>query len=95
MRIKITLRCNECKQRNYNTMKNKKNTPDKLELNKYRSKWFREMRSELKKVVWPTASTTAKNTGTVLLCSLVVGACIWIFDYVAVSAVHLLIGLAG
>ena len=27
MRIKITLRCNECKQRNYNTMKNKKNTP--------------------------------------------------------------------
>ena len=26
---------NECKQRNYNTMKNKKNTPDKLELNKY------------------------------------------------------------
>ena len=43
---------------------------------KDRSKWFREMRSELKKVVWPTASTTAKNTGTVLLCSLVVGACI-------------------
>ena len=27
MRIKITLRCNECKQRNYNTMKNKKNHP--------------------------------------------------------------------
>ena len=25
----------ECKQRNYNTMKNKKNTPDRLELNKY------------------------------------------------------------
>ena len=24
-RIKITLRCSECKQRNYNTMKNKKN----------------------------------------------------------------------
>ena len=62
---------------------------------KDRGKWFREMRSELKKVVWPTGKTTAKNTGTVLLCSLVVGACIWIFDYVAVSAVHLLIGLAG
>ncbi|MDR0904719.1 MAG: 50S ribosomal protein L33 [Oscillospiraceae bacterium] len=35
MRVKITLRCNECKQRNYQTNKNKKNTPDKLELNKY------------------------------------------------------------
>ncbi|MGX8698423.1 MAG: 50S ribosomal protein L33 [bacterium] len=34
-RIKITLRCSECKQRNYNTTKNKKNTSGKLELNKY------------------------------------------------------------
>ena len=29
MRVKVTLRCNECKQRNYNTMKNKKNSPDR------------------------------------------------------------------
>lgn len=35
MRVKITLACTECKQRNYNTKKNKKNTPDRLELNKY------------------------------------------------------------
>ena len=33
MRVKITLRCNECKQRNYNTMKNKKT--DRLEMKKY------------------------------------------------------------
>ena len=30
MRVKITLRCNECKQRNYNTVKNKKNDPDQI-----------------------------------------------------------------
>ncbi len=35
MRVKVTLACTECKQRNYNTMKNKKNTPDRLEMNKY------------------------------------------------------------
>ena len=35
MRVKVTLACTECKQRNYNTMKDKKNTPDRLELNKY------------------------------------------------------------
>ena len=35
MRVKVTLRCNECKQRNYNAMKKKKITPDKLELSKY------------------------------------------------------------
>lgn len=34
-RVKITLRCNECKQRNYNTKKNKKNTPDRVEMKKY------------------------------------------------------------
>ena len=43
---------------------------------KDRGKWFREMKSELKKVIWPSAGSTAKNTGTVLLCSLIVGACI-------------------
>ena len=35
MRTRITLACSECKQRNYNTMKNKKNDPDRIEMNKY------------------------------------------------------------
>ena len=65
------------------------------EKKKDRGRWFREMRSELKKIVWPTPQKTAKDTGTVLLFSLLVGVCIWIFDYAAYSAVQLLIGLAG
>ena len=60
---------------------------------KDRGRWFREMKSDLKKVVWPSGKETMKNTGTVLLCSLVVGAFIWIFDAVAVLAVNTLIGL--
>ena len=43
---------------------------------KDRGRWFREMRSELKKVVWPTPQKVAKNTGTVILYSAAVGACI-------------------
>ncbi|MGI6317070.1 MAG: 50S ribosomal protein L33 [Christensenellales bacterium] len=35
MRTRITLACNECKQRNYDTMKNKKNDPDRITLSKY------------------------------------------------------------
>ena len=35
MRNKITLACTECHQRNYDNMKNKKNDPDRLEMNKY------------------------------------------------------------
>ncbi len=33
--IRITLECTECKQRNYDTTKNKKNDPDRIELKKY------------------------------------------------------------
>ena len=63
------------------------------EKKKDRGRWFREMRSELKKIVWPSSKQVMKNTGIVLLCSLLVGVCIWIFDAVAVLAVDTLIGL--
>ena len=62
---------------------------------KDRGLWFREMKSELKKVVWPTRKTVMANTGTVLLCSLLIGACIWIFDFVAVTAVQMIISVLG
>ena len=62
---------------------------------KDRGLWFREMKSELNKVVWPNKQTVLKNTGTVLLCSAVIGACIWIFDFVAVSAVQMILNVFG
>ena len=34
MRVKVTLACTECKQRNYVTKKNKKNDPDRIEMKK-------------------------------------------------------------
>lgn len=34
-RDNITLACTECKNKNYRTPKNKRNTPERLELNKY------------------------------------------------------------
>ncbi|TBW23609.1 50S ribosomal protein L33 [Arcanobacterium bovis] len=35
VRPKITLACEVCKERNYITKKNRRNTPDRLELNKF------------------------------------------------------------
>ncbi|MBO4881855.1 MAG: 50S ribosomal protein L33 [Firmicutes bacterium] len=35
VRVKVTLSCTECKQRNYNTTKNKRNNPERLEMMKY------------------------------------------------------------
>jgi large subunit ribosomal protein L33 len=40
MRVIVTLECTECKRRNYTTMKNKRNTPDRLQLQKY-CRWCR------------------------------------------------------
>ena len=35
MRVKVTMACTECKQRNYNTVKNKKNNSEKKKKKKY------------------------------------------------------------
>ena len=34
-RMKITFECTECHNRNYDSFKNKRNDPDRLELKKY------------------------------------------------------------
>ena len=56
-------------------------------------RWFREMRSELKKVVWPSKSQMINNTLVVLACVVVVGVFIWIFDAVAGLVVNGIITL--
>ena len=40
-----------------------KKTDEKLGFFKRVAKWFRDMKSELKKVVWPSGKQTTKNTG--------------------------------
>ncbi len=57
------------------------------------SKWFREMRAELKKVVWPSKKQVLQNTVVVLISVLVVGVFIWIFDAISSLIVQWLIGL--
>ena len=56
------------------------------------SKWFRDMKSELKKVQWPTRKQTINNTLIVIACVIVVGIFIALFDFVAGEAIGLLIG---
>ena len=145
-RVKITLRCSECKQRNYNTNKNKRNTTERLELNKYcpfcrkhtaqrkkgtrmselnkrdevvagkesvssadkkaktaakkkdkkpnrLARWVKDLKGELKKVTWPSGKDTLKNVGTVIVCVLLVGVFIWVFDWIARQVVEALLKL--
>ena len=56
-------------------------------------RYFRELRSELKKVVWPTPKQVLKNTVVVLACVIVVGVFIWIFDFVSREGIDALISL--
>ena len=58
-------------------------------------KWFREMKSELKKVIWPSKDQLVKNSlisvGMILISSVV----IWGFDEIAQLLVKALLTLAG
>ena len=56
------------------------------------AKYFRELRSELKKVVWPTYQQVLKNALVVVACVVVVGLFIWLFDFVAEVGITALIG---
>ena len=58
-------------------------------------RYFRELRSELKKVVWSTPKQVLKNTLIVIVCVLVVGVFIWIFDFVATEGIDALIKLVS
>ena len=58
-------------------------------------KWFREMKSELKKVIWPSRKTLTNNTAIsvgVILASAVV---LWGFDELAQLLVRAIFTLAG
>ena len=56
-------------------------------------RYFRELKSELKKVVWPTPKQVLNNTLIVLGCCVVIGVFIWLFDYVAGAGITGLINL--
>ena len=57
-------------------------------------RWFSGMKSELKKVVWPSKSQMINNTLIVLASILIVGVIVWIFDAVANLIVQGIISLA-
>ena len=56
------------------------------------SRWFREMKSELKKVVWPSKNDVKTNTITVIVVVLVAAVVLILLDLIFGGAIHLLIG---
>jgi len=58
-------------------------------------KWFRELRSELKKVTWPSKAQVINNTWVALVVIFVCAIAIFGFDYVAQLIVRTLIDFLG
>ena len=73
----------------------KKETGKKPGLGKRIAKWWREMKSELKKVVWPTPKQVANNTVVALSVMLASAVVIWAFDEFAQLIVRAIISLAA
>ena len=58
-------------------------------------RWLKDLKGELKKVTWPTAKDVVKNVGTVILCVIIVGIFIWVFDFLARAVIDALLQLFG
>jgi len=59
------------------------------------AKWFREMKSELKKVIWPTPKAFMKNTLVALGMMFASAIVMWAFDEVGQLLVKALLTLSG
>ena len=57
--------------------------------------FFKDVRGETKKIVWNSKADTMKNTGVVLMVTVIVGAGVWVCDLAFRQLVELVYSLAG
>ncbi len=55
--------------------------------------FFRDYKSEVKKIVWPSFKDVVKNTGIVLIMCAVVGALIWLVDFGLGKLIEIILSL--
>ena len=72
----------------------KAKTPAKKEKKASRiRRWLKDMKGEMKKITWPGGKDTLRNVLVVIVCVIIVGVCIWVFDLVAKLVVEALLNL--
>lgn len=57
------------------------------------AKFFKDLKGENKKIVWPNGKTVLKNTGIVLIVVIIVGVPIWLFDWGASEGLNALLAI--
>ncbi|MBE6815981.1 MAG: preprotein translocase subunit SecE [Ruminococcaceae bacterium] len=58
-------------------------------------RFFKDLRGETKKIVWPDAKMVVKSTGVVLATVLVLGAGVWILDFATSGAITAVMNAAN
>lgn len=58
-------------------------------------RFFKDLRGETKKIVWPDAKMVVKSTGVVLATVLILGAGVWILDFATSGAITAVMNAAN
>jgi preprotein translocase subunit SecE len=56
-------------------------------------RWLKDMKGEMKKITWPSGKDTLRNVLVVIVCVIIVGICIWVFDFIAREVISALLKL--
>lgn len=72
--------------------KTNKSLSKKEQDSKSTGKYFRGVRSEFKKVIWPTKQQVAKYSGVVIVVSIVVALAIYLLDYIFRGILGIIVG---
>ena len=72
----------------------KQNEPKKAEKTaKKKGGFFRALKAEFRKIIWPTKENVAKETTAVVITSIILGLIIAMLDFVIQYGVNFLVGL--
>ena len=80
------------------TEKKAKKTPSKFSpknIGKGIARFFKDLRGETKKIVWPNAKMVVKSTGVVLATVLILGAGVWVLDFATSGAITAVMNAAN
>ena len=55
--------------------------------------WFKGLKAEFRKIIWPDKETLAKQTAAVVSVSVVLGAIIAVIDFLAQHGIDILVNL--
>ena len=70
----------------------KESNGEKLTIPKRVVRFFRDYKSEVKKIVWPGFKEVVKNTAIVLIMCLLLGVLIWLIDFGLGQLLNLILG---